>query len=257
MRNFFAPANALKLVLPLAVFGAWLAVTSLGVVKTYQLASPRDVIVEIGSLYERGLLWRDLGASAERVFAGFAIALVLAVLLGTLVGLSPKVEKAVDPTLQAIRSVPSLAWVPLLLVWLGIGETAKITLVAIGAFFPIYVNLVSGIHNVDRKLVEAAQVLGVSGAALARRVIVPAALPSLIVGARIGLTQAWLFLVAAELLAATKGLGFLLSEGQQISRTDEILAAILLLALCGKITEGAMKLIERKALYWTDGIHAS
>jgi sulfonate transport system permease protein len=164
------------------------------------------------------------------------------------------VEQALDPTLQAIRAVPSLAWVPLLLLWLGIGETAKITLIAIGAFFPIYVNLVSGIRNVDRKLIEVADVLGVRGVALAWRVVLPAALPSLLVGARIGLTQAWLFLVAAELLASTRGLGFMLTEGQQISRTDEILTAILLLAICGKLCESGMRGLERRLLHWTDGL---
>jgi sulfonate transport system permease protein len=143
-----------------------------------------------------------------------------------------------------------------LLLWLGIGEGAKITLIAIGAFFPIYVNLTAGIRNVDRKLIEVAGVLGVRGFELARRVVLPAALPSLMVGARIGLTQAWLFLVAAELLASTRGLGFMLTEGQQISRTDEILTAILLLALCGKLSESAMRLLERRLLHWTDGMPA-
>lgn len=249
MRNL-----ALKLVVPIGALTLWLAVTGSGFIKSYQLASPSDVILEIGSLWERGLLLRHLEVSAERVFIGFAIALLAALIVGTVVGLSRTAERVLDPTLQAVRAVPSLAWVPLLLLWLGIGETAKITLVAIGAFFPIYVNLVSGITNVDRKLVEVAQVLGFKGTALARRVVLPAALPSLIVGARIGLTQAWLFLVAAELLASTRGLGFLLTEGQQISRTDEILTAILLLALCGKLTEGLMKALERRALHWVDGL---
>jgi sulfonate transport system permease protein len=144
--------------------------------------------------------------------------------------------------------------VPLLLLWLGIGETPKLVLIGIGAFFPIYVNLVAGIRGVDRKLVEVAEILGVRGFALARRVVLPAAMPALLVGARIGLTQAWLFLVAAELLASTRGLGFLLTEGQQISRTDEILTAILLLALCGKLSESAMRELERRTLRYTDGL---
>ncbi len=158
------------------------------------------------------------------------------------------------PTLQAIRAVPSLAWVPLILLWLGIGETAKITLVAIGAFFPIYVALVSGIHGVDRKLVEVGTIFGLSRTALIARVLVPATLPQLLVGARIGLTQAWLFLVAAELLAATNGLGFLLTDGQQTSRTDEILVAILLFALCGKLSESGMRRLEKRLVGWTDTV---
>ena len=243
-----------RLAVPLALFLAWCGVTASGLIKSYQLASPLDVLREIADLVQRGALWRDLAASGGRIGIAFAIALTLAIVLGSLVGASRYAERAIDPTLQAIRAVPSLAWVPLILLWLGIGETAKITLVAIGAFFPIYVALVSGIRGVDRKLVEVGNVLGLSRAALIARVLVPATLPQLLVGARIGLTQAWLFLVAAELLAATNGLGFLLTEGQQTSRSDEILVAILLFALCGKLTEGAMRWLERRLVGWTDTV---
>jgi sulfonate transport system permease protein len=244
----------LALALPVALAAAWLFATSLGGVKSYQLASPADVGRELAALAANGLLAKHLLASFGRVAFGFGIALAVAVVLATAVGLSRPLERALDPTLQAIRSIPSLAWVPLLLLWLGIGETAKITLIAIGAFFPIYVNVVAGIRNVDRKLVEVGTVLGLGRFDLARRIVLPAALPSLMVGARIGLTQAWLFLVAAELLAATRGLGFMLSEGQAISRTDEILTAIILLALCGKLTESLMRAIEARVTHWTDGL---
>jgi sulfonate transport system permease protein len=141
-----------------------------------------------------------------------------------------------------------------LLLWLGIGETAKIALVAIGAFFPVYVALASAIRNVDRKLVEVARVLGVGGVPFIARVLLPAALPQLLVGLRIGLTQAWLFLVAAELLGASSGLGFLLTDGQQIARTDEILVAILAFAICGKLSESGMRLLERRLVGWTDTV---
>ncbi len=244
----------MTLVLPVLLVAAWFAATSSGAVKPYQFASPQAVLAEFSQLAVSGALWTNLGASLERVALGFGAALVLAIVLGALVGTSRTAERLIDPTLQAIRAVPSLAWVPLILLWLGIGETAKITLIAIGAFFPIYVSLASGIRNVDRKLIDVARVLDVTGPALALRVLVPAALPQLLVGARIGLTQAWLFLVAAELLASTRGLGFLLTEGQQISRTDEILVAVLLFALCGKLSESAMRSIERRLVSWTDTV---
>jgi sulfonate transport system permease protein len=243
-----------RFVVPLTLLAAWWAATASGAIKSYQLASPRDVVRELGALFASGMLWRDIGASVERVALGFAIALCLALILGSVVGSSRAAERALDPTLQAIRAVPSLAWVPLILLWLGIGETAKITLVAIGAFFPIYVSLVAGIRGVDRKLIEVGQTFGLSRAALVTRVLVPATLPQLLVGARIGLTQAWLFVVAAELLAATNGLGFLLTDGQQTSRTDEILVAILLFALCGKLSESLMRALERRLVGWTDTV---
>jgi sulfonate transport system permease protein len=239
---------------PAAILALWIAAGAAHWFAADQLAPPAQVFAEIGSLWHRGILQQDLLASIVRVFAGFAVALVLSIVLGTLVGLNRTVEHAIDPTLQAIRSVPSLAWVPLLLLWLGIGEPAKITLIAIGAFFPIYVNLVAGIHGIDRKLVEVARVLECSPLRIALGVVLPAAYPSLIVGARIGLTQAWLFLVAAELLASSRGLGYLLSEGQQIARPDEILVAILFLAVLGKLCESGMRAIERRTTAWTDGL---
>ena len=245
-----------RFLLPLALLAAWFASTASGVLKPYQLASPQAVLAELVDLAVRGELVRDLVASIVRVFAGFAIALMLAVVLGALVGSSRAVERAVDPTLQAIRAVPSLAWVPLILLWLGIGEPAKITLVAIGAFFPIYVSLHAAIRGIDRKLIEVAHVLGVRGLPLITGVLVPATLPELLVGARIGLTQAWLFLVAAELLAASRGIGFLLTDGQQVQRTDEILVAILLFALCGKLSELGMRALERRLTGWVDTVPA-
>ena len=254
MRSRRRRRSVVRLTVPVALLLAWWGATASGFIKSYQLASPLDVLRELADLAQRGVLWRDLGASVERVALGFGIALVLALILGSIVGGSRTAERALDPTLQAIRAVPSLAWVPLILLWLGIGETAKITLVAIGAFFPIYVALASGIRGVDRKLVEVGHVLGLPRFALIARVLVPATLPQLLVGARIGLTQAWLFLVAAELLAATNGLGFLLTDGQQTSRPDEILVAILLFALCGKLSESGMRWLERRLVGWTDTV---
>ncbi|MFN2462063.1 MAG: ABC transporter permease [Candidatus Velthaea sp.] len=237
---------------PIALFAIWFVTTASGWVKPYEFPSPSAVLSEFTDLASRGELWSNLLASIERVALGFAVALACAVVVGALVGSSRVAEKAIEPSLQALRAVPSLAWVPLLLLWLGIGETAKITLVAIGAFFPIYIALVSGIHGVDRKLIEVARLLGVRGPALATRVLVPATLPTLLVGMRIGLTQAWLFLVAAELLGATKGIGFLLTDGQQTARTDEIFVAILLFAVCGKLSELALRALERRAVGWAD-----
>lgn len=246
----------IRFVLPAALIAFWFAGTSTGWIQPYQLASPAAVVRELGTLFTSGQLQADVGASVVRVAVGFAIAFVSALCLGALAGSSAAARAAVDPTLQAIRAVPSLAWVPLILLWLGIGEPAKIVLVAIGAFFPIYVSIVSGIGGIDRKLLEVARVLGVSRMTMIARVMVPATLPQLLVGARLGLTQAWLFLVAAELLAASKGLGFLLTDGQQLSRTDEVLVAILLFALCGKLSDMGMYALERRLTGWADTARA-
>jgi sulfonate transport system permease protein len=245
-----------RFVLPVVLAGLWFASTAAGWVKPYQLASPAAVAHEFATLAASGALQADVWASVSRVAVGFAIAFGLALVLGSLAGSTRVARLAIDPTLQAIRAVPSLAWVPLILLWLGIGETAKIVLVAIGAFFPVYVSIVSGIAGIDRKLLEVARVLDVSRFDLIARVMVPATMPQLLVGARLGLTQAWLFLVAAELLAASRGLGFLLTDGQQVSRTDEVLVAILLFALCGKLSEMGMRALERRLTGWADTVPA-
>jgi len=240
--------------LPLALLLAWFwATDGAHLLPAHQLPSPRGVLRAATDLLRDGELFRHVAASVQRVFLGFFLGASVAVLLATWVGLSRTAERLLDPTLQAIRTVPSLAWVPFLLLWMGIDELPKVTLVAIGTFFPVYVNLVAGIRQTDRKLVELGQVLGLGSLGLVRNIVLPAALPSLLTGLRIGLGQAWLFLVAAELIASTKGLGFLLIDGQNSARADVMLVGILLLALLGKSSDGALRLLERRLLLWMDG----
>jgi sulfonate transport system permease protein len=204
------------------------------------------------NLWSRGLLQRDLLATIGRVLAGFVIGSAAAVLLGTLTGLSRRVSDAVEPTMQALRTVPTLAWAPLLLLWLGIDEPPKVTLVAIGAFFPVYVNLVAGIHNVDRKLIEVARIYDLSSRAIARRVVIPASLPNLMTGLRLGLSQSWLFVVVAEFFGASAGLGFRLTDSQQSSRVDLMFVGLLALAILGKVTDMVLHAVEDRTLRWRD-----
>lgn len=189
-----------------------------------------------------------------RVLAGFAIGAASAVVLGTLTGLAKRAEEALEPTLQALRTVPTLAWAPLLLLWLGIDEPPKIALVAIGAFFPVYVNLVAGIKGVDRKLVEVARVYDLTGTQIARRVVLPASLPSLLTGLRLGLTQAWLFVVVAEFFGSSHGLGFRLTDSQQSSRVDLMFVALVVLAVLGKLSDMVLRAVETRVLTWRDTI---
>ncbi len=244
-------------VLPALLLGAWVATTS--VVRLFspsQLPGPRLVVGTLGELVGSGELQRHLAASVGRVALGFGSGALLGAALATLVGLSRRAERLLEPTLQALRAIPSLAWVPFLLLWLGIGELPKVVLVAIGAFFPVYVNAAAGIRGVDRRLVEVGRLHGLCGAQLARRIVLPAASPALLTGFRLGLNQAWLFLVAAELIAASRGLGFLLLEGQNSTRADVMVVAIALLALLGKLTDQGLRGVERRLLGWSDGFRA-
>ncbi len=230
----------------------WWGSVAAGVFAAYQLPPPPVVIDATVSLWSRGLLQGDLLTTIGRVALGFMVGSAAAMVLGTLTGLSIRVSQAVEPTLQALRTVPTLAWAPLLLLWLGIDEAPKVTLVAIGAFFPVYVNLVAGIHNVDRKLIEVARVYDLSARAIARRVVIPASLPSLMTGLRLGLSQAWLFVVVAEFFGASAGLGFRLTDSQQSSRVDLMFVALIALAILGKVTDMVLHAVEERTLRWRD-----
>jgi|HigsolmetaAR202D_1030399.scaffolds.fasta_scaffold14917_2 sulfonate transport system permease protein len=241
-----------RLAVPVGLFVLWVLVTLYEVFEPSQLPGPLEVVKTGWNMLISNKLPPHILASSWRVFAGFGVGSFLAIVLGLLVGLSRNAEDLLAPTLQAVRAIPSLAWVPLLILWMGIDEASKVTLVAIGVFFPVYTNLVSGIRQIDRKLVEVGFAYGLKGRALAQQVLLPAALPSLLTGLRSGLAQGWLFLVAAELIAASRGLGFLLTDGQNSGRADIIVLSILLLALLGKLTDWLLSLVERRLLRWTD-----
>ncbi|MBG6238704.1 sulfonate transport system permease protein [Mycetocola sp. CAN_C7] len=231
--------------IPAIVLIVWQVVSSLGLVSVSQLPSPAMVWAAAVDLAQRGQLGQYTAISTQRVLIGFSIGAALGLLLGAVVGLSRLGDILFSPTLGAIRAVPSLAWVPLLIIWLKYGEESKITLIAIGAFFPVYTTVSAALRHVDRQLVEAGRAFGLNGTRLFTTVQLPAVLPSVVSGLRLALAQAWLFLVAAELLGASMGLGFLLSDSQNNGRIDRIFLAIVLLALLGKLTDSLVGLFER------------
>ncbi|MDG6403929.1 ABC transporter permease [Pseudomonas quasicaspiana] len=239
------------LVLPLLIIVFLEIIVRIGWPPSYQMPAPSEIALTLGDLAD-GPLWKHISASLLRVLIGFAIGTSLALIFAAWVGLSREAESYLEPTFAGLRSIPSLAWVPLLLLWLGIDETSKIVLIAIGAFFPVYLNGVAAIRNIDRKLVEVGQMYGFSRGRLTRRILLPAALPGLFTGLRSGMSLAWMFLVAAELIAATKGLGYLLSDGRETSRPDIVLAAIIVLAVLGKISDGILAGLEKRFLAWRD-----
>lgn len=246
------PPSLLAWILPAVIVAAWWGSVALGIFQPYQLPPPPLVLEAAVSLWQRGLLQGDIAITSLRVAEGFAIGSAFAVALGTLTGFWRKAEEALEPTLQALRTVPTLAWAPLLLLWLGIDEPPKIALVAIGAFFPVYVNLVAGIKGVDRKLIEVGRVYDLSSVQIARRVVLPASLPDLLTGLRLGATQAWLFVVVAEFFGSTQGLGFRLTDSQLTTRVDLMFVALVVLAVLGKITDSIIRAVERRLLGWRD-----
>lgn len=247
-RNPLARA-VLAAVVPLAVLVTWHVLTEVtGYFGPFELPSPLSVWEAGVELADRGELSTHILISVQRVLLGFLFGSAIGLVLGAVVGLSRLADTLLAGTLGALRAVPSLAWVPLLLIWLKFGEDSKVTLIAIGAFFPVYTTVASALRHVDPHLVEAGRAFGLRGPRLLLRVQLPAATPAVVSGLRLALAQSWLFLVAAELIASSMGLGFLLNDSQYNGRTDRILLAIVLLAVLGKTTDAIVGVVERRLL---------
>lgn len=235
-------------IIPLAVLGIWQLIVTLGLVPAYRLPSPASVWLAGVDLFNRGQLYQAVAISTQRVLIGFAVGSIIGLIVASAVGLSKFASALLGPTLGAIRSVPSLAWVPLLILYLGINEDSKVTLIAIGAFFPVFTTVSAALRHVDPQLVEAGRAYGYTGTRLLGLVQLPAVVPSVISSLRLALAQSWLFLVAAELLGASLGLGFLLVDSQQNGRIDRLFLVIILLGILGKVTDALVGLLERYLL---------
>ena len=239
---------ALGLVVPVLLLGLWQLVSALGVFSAVQLPSPGAVLTSAADLIERGELGTHIAISTQRVLTGFALGAALGLVLGALLGLSRLADVLLGPMFGAIRAVPSLALVPLLILWMGIGEDSKVTLITIGAFFPVFTTVSLALRHVDKNLVEAARAFGLNGIKLLTTVQLPAVVPAVFSGLRLALAQSWLFRVAAELIASSMGLGFLLTDSQNNGRTDRMFLAIVLLAVIGKTTDALLGVAEKWAV---------
>ena len=251
-RGPFWSRNSVGWILPGILVAGWELLARAGLIDASLFSSPSQIAAEWWKITSNGELLAHLEATLLRLFSGFAIGVSAATFLGALTGYSAIARRLLDPLLQSLRSIPSMAWVPLFLLWLGIGESSKISLIALGAFFPVYLNLMNGVRNVDRKLVEAGLANGFRGLALAKAVILPASLPAYLVGLRQGLSLGWMFVVAAEIMGASRGLGYLLIDGQTTGRPAIMMLSVILFAICGKVSDGVLARLSERWLYWQD-----
>ncbi|MFC3607211.1 aliphatic sulfonate ABC transporter permease SsuC [Stutzerimonas tarimensis] len=236
--------------LPLALLGTWQLAVDSGWLSSRILPAPSAVMAAGWGLLASGEIWTHLAISGWRAGIGFAIGGGLGLLLGFITGLSKWGERLLDSSVQMIRNVPHLALIPLVILWFGIDESAKIFLVALGTLFPIYLNTYHGIRNLDPALVEMARSYGLSGFALFRQVILPGALPSILVGVRFALGFMWLTLIVAETISANSGIGYLAMNAREFLQTDVVVLAILLYAMLGKLADVAARGLERAWLRW-------
>jgi sulfonate transport system permease protein len=243
---------ALGLLLPVSAALAWELIVWLGYSNGRLVPPPSKVFSTLVELAQTGELLRHVVATLTRVALGFALGVVAGTALGAISGYWALARRLLDPTIQALRAIPSLAWVPLFILWLGIFETSKIALIAVGVFFPVYLGVLGAILSVDRKIVEVGRVFRLSGPAMIRRILLPAVLPAYVVALRVGLGLGWMFVVAAELMGASEGLGYLLLDGQQLGKPAQILAAIVVFAIIGKATDWLIETSTAPLLRWQD-----
>ncbi|WP_439816891.1 aliphatic sulfonate ABC transporter permease SsuC [Zavarzinia sp. CC-PAN008] len=237
-------------IVPVVLLVAWEVAARAGWLSARVLPAPSDVAAAFWVSFSDGSLLHHVGVSTERALKGLVIGGGLGFALGVLTGTSRIAEKLLDSTVQMLRNVPHLAIIPLVILWFGIDESAKIFLVAIGVAFPIYLNTFHGIRTVDRGLIEMARVYGLNRWALYTRVILPGALPSILVGLRYSLGIMWLTLIVAETISASAGIGYMTMNAREFLMTDVVLLGILIYALLGKLADMATRWLERKALAW-------
>lgn len=236
--------------LPLALLASWELAARQGWLSARVLPEPLAVLKAFWSLARSGELWQHVAVSSGRALAGLAIGGGLGLLLGLLTGSLRIAETLLDTSLQMLRNIPALALIPLVILWFGIDESAKLFLVAVGVFFPIYLNTFHGIRSVDAGLIEMAHSYGLSGWQLYRQVILPGALPSVLVGLRFSLGLMWVLLIVAETISAQAGIGYLTMNAREFLQTDVVLVGILLYALLGKLADVLAKALERWWLVW-------
>jgi sulfonate transport system permease protein len=246
-----------RVVSPIAILALWEALSRAGALSPEKLPAPSTVLRTGWRLAADGTLGAHLLDSLTRAAIGLLIGGVLALVLGATAGLLRLGDDAIDPPVQMARMLPHLALVPLLIIWVGIGESMKITLVALGVFFPLYFNTYAGIRDIDERLVEAAKTCGLGTWARLRHVILPGALPSLFLGLRLAIGAAWLSLVVGEQTNTQNGIGFLMMEAREFSQTDVVVLGLFVYAALGLLSDLLLRMAERRTLAWRRGLKAS
>ncbi|WP_211749759.1 ABC transporter permease [Paenibacillus sp. Marseille-Q4541] len=243
---------AAAMLIPLLVITIWQYAAGKGYISSVFLPAPISIGEAFMRLFATGELFHHLGISMYRALIGFLAGSILGLSIGTLTGFSRKAAYLLDPSIQVLRLVPHLAIAPLIILWFGFGEVSKVVIIVSGAFFPLYINTFTGIRNVDNKLYEVGRVLEFSLKNKLTRLILPAALPNILLGFRLSLAVSWIGLVVAELIGSKSGVGFLINQAKQNSDTEVIFVGIIIFAVVGKLIDSLMRLVEKKYLHYRD-----
>lgn len=249
-----ASAIARPLIFPALILAVWQSLGSFDLIDPVLLPTPTRVLGALYEMLSSGYLNKHLAISFQRVLLGFASGAAVAIVVGAITGYSRWWRSIIDPTLHALRTIPGLAWIPMFILWFGIDEGSKVGLIAKASFFPVYLNFMSGIARADRKLIEVGEVYRLRGVRLVTRVLLPHSLPFLFVGLRQSMGVAWLVVVAAELMGASSGIGYVLLDGEMTGRAQIVMACMIVFALCGKSTDLIIASIAQRVLRWQDTV---
>lgn len=240
----------LYILLPVLIFIVWKLSDIIGLIQPYAMPTIESVL-QVTWEYSKDLsLFNNIFISFVRVVEGFIIASALALVLGIGIGLSKNLEIFTELIIQVLKPIPPIAWIPLAILWFGIGEFSKVFIISLGAFFPILINVVDGIKEIDNKYLEVSKIYEVPRLKVIKKVIIPGAFPSIMTGLRVGLGNAWVCVVAAEMIAATQGVGYMLMDGRSLSRPEIVILAMLIIGIVGKLMDDLIKKLSEKLIKW-------
>lgn len=236
--------------LPLILLALWQLAAVAGLITPVTLPAPSRVLANFWELVQDGALARHIGVSLLRVLEGSAMAVALGGGLGVAIGLSRPLARLCDVCIQVLKPIPPLAWIPLTILWFGIGELSKVYLIFLGAVFPILVSVIDAIRQTDGKYVEVARVLETPRGKFIRQVVLPGAFPAIMTGIRVGLGVAWMCVVAAEMIAAANGVGYMIMDARQLSQPETVIVGMLVIGVCGKLMDMALIRLETVLIPW-------
>jgi len=244
----------LPLVVPALILLTWELLSRRGFIRPTILPAPSAIWLTFKEMALSGELFTHLKTSLVRVFQGFSLGAGLGIAAGVMIGLSPTVERSLVLVTGLLRPIPIIAWVPVLILWMGIDESSKVTVIAIGSFWPVLLSVVHGIRNTDRRYLEVARVLEKNRLVLLTKVVLPSALPSIFTGLRIGIGIAWMSVIGAELIAASSGIGYMIMYARELSQPDVMLVGVISIGITGLVIDYALRKVESRLLKWNINI---
>ena len=237
-------------ILPVFIIGLWFVSTSKNWVNKSVLPSPEKVWDSLSNLISTGKIWGHIGSSLGRVLKGYALGAVFGIVTGILIGISVTAEKLSQIIIGSLRPIPAIALIPFFILWMGIGEESKVAVIVFGSFWPVLLNTIQGIKSVDHRLLQVGQILEKNRFVILFRIILPAALPSLLTGLRLGISSAWTCVVAAEMIAASKGVGFLITYSREMAQPATLLIGVAIIGLFGMVIDIGFNQLNKKLIFW-------